>query len=457
MKKQIIITNLFLLISFTSFAQYDIKDFLNYKQPDLNRHELSFLYDLQNNYSFENINDSGILSQESSDFHLHNNLNSTYQFNKNTRKYIGAQSFSVDAYYNLLSEKLDSTENKNNYFNLSTSWNSFNRFYFRDNLFYNLNFYSHYSTDRYTHTNFQNNQQTYSNSSSNHEIILYSQFSIGIGRVEPLIDVIHAIVYIKTLNKKNRITTLPDTEGIMEFAKLLAETKNKRFLDSRHKKIYELEKIDSFLSKNNYINNNDIKYFTGLEDIWVYAGNYERNTGNTFSVNFQPVYSYFYSSNNDNYFFLQNDIHELCLAPSLSFTSSKPVNVLIQRNISLNVGYHFLIPVQNFGAENSNLDRNLFMGMNFMYGFYPNTRTVLESSLSVNYNKEVNFYGPVQSTVLIPVNSMFRLNCYYYISPKIRIFLDTNFYYYYINYKTIEYINNRFNYSINAGFELIIF
>ncbi|MBK6283081.1 MAG: hypothetical protein IPF54_10840 [Draconibacterium sp.] len=78
---------------------------------------------------------------------------------------------------------------------------------------------------------------------------------------------------------------------MVEFSTLISQLKNKRFFDSRKQKEAELVALDSFLVNKGIVDEKSIKYFTGLEDIWVFGGLQIRESGK--QVLFSITWLYF--------------------------------------------------------------------------------------------------------------------------------------------------------------------
>ncbi len=113
---------------------------------------------------------------------------------------------------------------------------------------------------------------------------------VGIGRINQVQDARHAVYIFDELAKQGRIGKQPTDEEVLVFAEFISQQKNRRFFDSRHQKIAELEAIDSFLLANNFVTEHDARYFTTLEDFWSYGGLVIRESGNRISFGVTPGY-----------------------------------------------------------------------------------------------------------------------------------------------------------------------
>jgi hypothetical protein len=70
-----------------------------------------------------------------------------------------------------------------------------------------------------------------------------------------------------SLRSQGRLSSDKTSEEIIAMAEQISKLKNKRFFDHRHRRIYEIESLDSFLRANNNSLNTDARYFSTLTDI----------------------------------------------------------------------------------------------------------------------------------------------------------------------------------------------
>ena len=128
--------------------------------------------------------------------------------------------------------------------------------------------------------------------------LVQAPVKFGNGRIEQVQDARQAVYIYKELSKADRMSPDKTDEQILEFAKLISQLKNKRFFDSRLRRIAEIESVDSFFTAKNYIKESDATYFTTLNDYWEYGNGPVRSSGTRFSVALLPGY-YFYDYNNN--------------------------------------------------------------------------------------------------------------------------------------------------------------
>jgi hypothetical protein len=434
-----------------AFSQVDSIDYSKFKMPDLVRREFIFDVDFSNFNTFIQYMDTSIISEKSNEFSLSNNFNMNYLYTKNSRKYQGLQEFSIYSFFQFENEENDSITNNNKNIYSKTYFGGKNRMYLNEKLFYELNYGFSYS-NTFVKTVTSNSgfwQYMDINGYSYHSYSLSPSFAFGYGRIEPITDVVHAMVYLKNLKRENRLSKDLDEESIFEFAKILAEAKNKRFFDSRKKKMYELEKIDSFLNINNYVTNKDIKYFSVVEDIWEYAGNFPRYSGKRMSFNFIPNYNVLIFND------LSADTSDMLISrsiytmPYFSFVIGKPVNEYVQRNLYADLGYRYYTLVLTRDTTYKGTSQ-WFLNLGLSYGFYPNTRTYLETSLRLLYSRIITEKEN-------ELTGYFVLKAYYYIAPRLRFFMESD-----VNFDCDYFLDRTesdryLRYTINAGLQFALF
>ena len=469
MKKSILVLSI--LISFSvsgTFAQTDTINFSDYKLPDLKRQSLDFMFDLSNLYKNKNTKDSLLNNSISSLTHLTNSFNVKYNYYKNTRKkqiQYSAALFSNNSFLfkkdNLIDSLSNKISNNNNYHSLTSGYfSNSNRFYFSKNYFFGTYLYltSQYS---YLKSKTLTNEDSINIESKIRSSALSTQISptisIGKGRIEPVTDIIQSMYIFKELEKKGLIIKNPNKKDINKFAELISKIKNERFFDSRLKQMYELEKIDSFLISNNFISKQDIKYFTVLNDNWLYAGNNNRVSGTRTSINFSPVYwdnhnKQLYS---DSSKYIRNQFFNI--QSKLSFYTSKPLSLYWHRTISADVGYDSPeILNNNDSILSHSFYQDIAVSFSVGYDYYPNTRTYFNLLFSAGYNNNsIHNLFPVHNK---SINSEIDLSAYYYLSPRLRLSLNGKTYYNYLNNTDSENLTSGiFTFTVYGGLEYSLF
>lgn len=257
---------------------------------------------------------------------------------------------------------------------------------------------------------------------------------IGIGRIEMVKDARQAIYILEDLSKRGVLTRHLSDDEIFKFSQVISKVKNKRFLDSRLHKIEEISTVDSFLVKNNLLTKSDASYFTTLYDNWENSANFERNSGQVFSVNLSPNV---YWNNQKN----QTDI-------------TSPSSTTWVKQNSTNYGAHLAFNYNYAKQLNLNWEKTAFVSLsgattriqdrassdnsqsnltkreqstislygNYKVGYYPSTRTNLSASISQNFNQQ--FYDFTTSNdwdnYLYSATTL-RFNAVYYVSPQLSL------------------------------------
>ncbi|MCG6190425.1 hypothetical protein K5G00_23585 [Maribellus maritimus] len=92
-------------------------------------------------------------------------------------------------------------------------------------------------------------------------------------------------IYIfEDLFENDRLNRLPGENEILQLANQIAQLRNQRFFDSRLRRIYEIETLDSLINHLGLVNESDATYFTSLNDMWLY-GDEIRYSGTRFQFN----------------------------------------------------------------------------------------------------------------------------------------------------------------------------
>ena len=464
MKKTVFLLSILISLSGSQiFAQINTINFSDYKLPDLKRQTFDFSYNLQNFYNNINYTDSSVAKNQNSNFNLINVFTPRYTYYKNTRKYQGYQYGRLKINNNLSSIKIlsDSSSNtqRTNLFTNSFRINSSNRFYFKEKYFWGAGLdleINHMSDIKKTFSDNDNVKNI--NNSFQTQVSL--PLSIGKGRIEPVTDYVHSIYIINNLEKEGRLERNLKTGELIKLTELISEVKNERFFDSRLKKIYELEKIDSFLNTNNLISDKDAVYFTTLYDNWEFAGNQYRYSGNRIYFYVSPQYTggnYLSSNETDT---IYNKNRRILLETGVNFSVYKNLNLFWQRHFDINIGTSAMEYLTYSDSINFHQrGKKIYTTINYGYKWYPNTRT--------NFNF---YFSPAYAYTLydtvFPENGKsgdhnFTLNLnisgYYYFSPRLRF--SINFYPQYNYYSSSKNLskNKQLDYNLFAGFQYSLF
>jgi hypothetical protein len=372
-----------LCVSFACFSQDKNFDLSKYKFPDYKRHELEF--NLSSNGGTDNSqylwNDKTEKSLSSKN---HSDARIGYTFRSLSRK-------KVDYLYSSLSGIYDFSKNK-----------SYGSTYATKNidLSSQLNFYwdrqVYWKEDKWfldiinqVQYNFRQNKEIVpkrdNQPSTYHNINASVGLGVGVGRLESVNDLVQSCYILEKLKTQKALAHELEEKDIFEFAKFASKLKNKRFFDTRLRRIAELQALDSLLHNSGLIENKEISYFTTLNDLWSYGYFGNRYSGTVLKFWFGPEYLIEFSKANTA---KSNTISSSTYgASNLSFVSNKQLNLFWDCNFYIGVRNRTFI-TQAIDTDDSYYERqgNLFnANAGFGFGFYPDSRT------SINFT--TGYYG----------------------------------------------------------------
>lgn len=434
--------------SITSFGQFDKFDLEKYKNPFYKRQQLDLsLYLNGNSNSYEPTNVVNPFKSIRSNFT--GNFSGTYNAVFNSSKKQSSWLVNLSDYPYFSNQKNENSDSSYTKFKDKTNQISMNiqnstRYYFANLTFFEFRFNGNASIAANNNTwnyyrigtnAFLNNSE---NKTTDKQLSGELSLRLGHGRIEFLEDARLAVYILDDLSKHNRLSRIPTDEEILEFAKIITQVKNKRFFDTRIRKIEEITKADSFLVASNLINKNDAAYFTTLNDNWVNAAGPARASGFRYSIGISPSgkwnysndwYSYFSSVYTDS----KNDYTKIGISGDLQFDYSKPLSLKWQFDGGLNLKYSLY-------NVNGNINNNLLNSLSYSskehynefvgnlsvgFGFYPNSRTSFNSSVGLLYrnsNDKVIDPNLVQNKGNYQnISPVFSLNGYYFISERLRL------------------------------------
>ena len=425
-----LISTLTLFAQQTSIKDFDLK---NYKAPDIKYRTL----DLGSYLSSNGFNETSYDNDNS--FSTYVNL---YYFEfKNTRKIQSRSSSYFNGSYSAFWAERDSVKTTSSNPSLRLSYSTETRIYNQNNAFFGIHGDIKYS---YSPHFSKSDDETYSYQFQEFSIIPY--ISGGKGRIEPIESARQAMDILLALQKENRLSITPDSLMIDSLARVANRIRYKRFYDSRFKRIYQLEQLDEAMQNMDLIETVDMVYFANLNDIWNYAPQFNRGTGTRYEGGIVPLFSmnYFKNDESQSSYSRIHDNKNYGIYGFFSFNRMKPVSYVWQSDILIDFtfGYGVVDQAWETGSDiddyyNTSLNGLLSAGWNF--GFYPNTRTFagIEPYLSFSYEYDIE----EKNKDVFGLNTGFRFNSYYYVSPRLRIQLTAGF----------AYLNN-FNYYIPAPF-----
>jgi len=230
-------------------------------------------------------------------------------------------------------------------------------------------------------------------------------------------DLWQAHFILEKLKKEKIISKELTDENVYEFAYLSSSIKNKRFFDSRLRKIAELQSLDSLLRKQALVSESDISYFTLLNDYWSFGDFPDRQSGRVMKFWISPEYERAYSKNAPENSY---NPHKTSLISTASFNCSKQLNLFWERRVNFSLSYEAVLDKSGI-YYTSYQKNNLSPNLNFGFGFFPDSRTSISGYLG--YSGRNQFIS--NTMTVLPkqwINSIFfNFNGYYYISPQLQL------------------------------------
>lgn len=448
--KQTIATLLILGSSMAGFSQDKSFDLSKYKFPDYKRHELEFNFN-SNGYSTKQ-NDQLLYgdpivsshSSEKSYSSSHTNFDLGYQYDFLTRDRVDYLSTHFSGDYSYYKNNNYGDISKQYSPDINLNMNGFRRYYRNeDKFFYEGSTDVSYSFVESKTTNTNTNIADTKNSKNDFTISLGA--GIGSGRKEKVSDLWQAHYILEKLKNQKSLDRELTDKDIYEFASLASKLKNKRFFDSRLKEIAELQALDSLLNKQGLIKNEDVTYFTTLNDYWSYGSFPNRESGNVFKFNISPQYS----KNHNKYNGASPEAsHKISIISTISYSNSMQLNLFWERNFNIILSNETLL--KKSGKYYDCYHDNTFnSNINFGYSYFPDSRTSFSGYFGYSgYNQIV--LGGFETDINKWINSLyFNLSAHYYLSPRLQISGNLN-----LNYKdkmlynTTNLLSTNYNLSL---------
>lgn len=439
-----------LLFHYVLLGQFSDFDLSKYKLPDIKTNRLDLNFSLNENGSNIFSQYSRLDTTETKQNYLKGSMNLSYYNFRNSEKYQG--NFLINASFIPEIYKYSRNELISKYDKINTD------FLVRsNNIFFNqdMNFLEVNPTLSYSSVNDRNHQDISSISFRDDNVAeiatnISIPVSVGHGRIEPVEDARLAIYIIEELSKAGKISSKPTDDVIIEMAKQISKIKRKRFLDSRIRKIEELQVIDSFLVANKIISSYDINYFSVLNDQWDYASGPQRQSGFAISAGFDDNLSIskyynetFHDTNVPSRSNSKKNIY--ALGGFINLRYAKPINLYWQTSATFETSYNieFTKDPDEKDSEINNYRTNVFKtDLNYSLQFIPNSRTSIGFYVQGEYS---NSKGERTLLNIDPVDFDYKSNqltlspgiqLYYYISPQLRIQVNSSFHLQ--NFKSLE-------------------
>jgi len=474
----------------TSRDAYGDFDIAKYYTPNIVRNELPINFNFNSNYASSNGESTGLItyggitsnSYTSKNYDFVGNIASGFLHYVNTRKKISTFGIGLS-----LNENYDFQKNSQNVsissdtgniiYNDSNTPSTYDMVstnhldvFWSNKLYFSKLFYFNYqiagSVDyNFTQNKIQNQAKSINDNFKRNEFVFNfsPRLGIGYGRIEDVEDARQAVYIANALSKRNILTRNISNEELFELSQQISTIKNKRFLDSRLHLTDEISTVDSFFVKKNLLSEAGAAYFTTLYDMWQYGALFPRKSGYEISFSVFPYYTYRYLKYNPE---LQTgDIyypHQSLLETNLVFNYEKPVKLNLQHSVSAGVDAFFRQGKSgdtDFNSVFSNFQKVLSAWTSYSFGYYPNTRTNLQATVSQQIRKQTDTYPNVQRDDYTTYNPGFNVGINYYLSPCLRVAGNFGLNYEHFLDKSISerYQNNNFKTGFNVQLIYLIY
>ncbi len=249
----------------------------------------------------------------------------------------------------------------------------------------------------------------------------------GKGRIENVTDAQMAYNILNELKKNDLLSKEFTVEDAYSLAQTITNVNNTRLFDFRRKRIFELKQIDSLLHGKGLIQENSIDYFTTIADNWFYAFNEQRRHGTEKYITLTPLVN------------LTNGKTDFNVMPdSIVKQNSKGAAALlaigIEKAVAKNIKRQFTKGVSllhAFGYGKNKITSNTFLSeaeatgltgfLNafLQWGYYPNTRTIINTTLN-------NMLAWDYKNSNLNNNTNFTFNGNYFINYNTRVVVNVS-------------------------------
>lgn len=421
-----------------SVIQYQYKDF---RFPNIDRRALEGNLSLSNNGSL-NVNHIPGPNNETSRSSFSNSILLNYSRFRNLEKIQAFenasinQSFATNKTINAVAGNPGLVTNGS--FELLPQYQSQYRYYYVPDKFwgYELNIESEYAY-RFGRTT------TTSQKLHELEIDVTPTLLFGWGRLEPIDDVFLAKFMVDDMQEEGIITQDLTQEELFSLGSRMAFVRNQRIFDFRRLRMYELTEIDRWFTESGLVQNQDFRYFTVLNDNWMFAFRNTRFSGKRVTLRIGP--SVRWMDNN-----LGDGIPvraRLGVNAGASYQVHTPINQYWQSISEIAGGFIFQC---NDCGENTFNTYFPFIRAGQTYSWYPNSRTRVHANASANYSQ---FYriGESQTTSHSVVSGI-NLSADYFINFQLRVRAEVGYTYRFTDVSSDEMVGFDFTQS-SLGFQ----
>lgn len=456
-----------LLAFFLSNAQFETFDLSKYKLPEIERHQLDFTLEHNNNYQGKSQGNRNGNFFQLSEFDLKNNINGLYSYYLNSGKIQMEGLVTLSTEIELDWQRLgDVPYDKNDNYTYALDARLDRRMYLKgeDRWFFL------WSPSLYVrrYSDYVKVLEEYDTPESDRYFSreLYFQPGIklggGFGRIEPVGDLRRAVYIYEDLFENDCLQRLPTEKEVLQLANKIAQLRNQRFFDSRLRSIYEIKSLDSLLNNQGLTSETDATYFTSLNDMWLY-GNEERYSGTRiqFDVSGQLQYSYD-KTKTENYepgseiIRTENTEKQYnnLLGLGVLLDSHKPKGLKWQRNFLTHIFFNRFYRDINNPSQNN---YHTFWGsVSYGYDWFMNTRTSASFGVRGQFNRYDYFNADENIYNNNSVHGFLNGNLNYYFSPRLKAALRLTAVYSWSENTDVSYFRGL-NFNSQIGINYAIF
>ncbi len=428
----------FFLFGFSQLNDFDLS---TYKLPDLERRSLETNFNISgyNHYEKTPYPPTVYVNRQTGTSQYNGNISLDYNHFLNNTKYQRRSNFglAVSSYFSNRKEDKELMY-KNSDITPVFYFQRDNRKYYDEKSFLETDLILNYQYEK----GYVLSKNIYGSEAKDklqtHTLFVQAPVKFGNGRIEQVQDAKQAIYIYKELSKVDRMSPDKTNEQILEFAKLISQLKNKRFFDSRLRRIADIESVDSFFTAKNYIKESDATYFTTLSDYWEYGNGPVRSSGTRFSIVLLPEFNFYdYSNPGGGMYYRPGkySLGALSLNGGMEFKHEKPINLFWQNSLDLNCYFGIIegkLNDKTYSFKDKIRIPNIQLSIFQTIGFYPNTRTDISIGYSVQYVQlfdKTNLQNEIQGAEGKGAKAATDISVNYYISPKFRLNIASSFYY----------------------------
>jgi len=284
------------------------------------------------------------------------------------------------------------------------------------------------------------------------EVYFSAPILFGFGRINNIMDARHALYILDDLKKAGRLSREFKDNDILTIASGITKLKNKRFFDSRLRKIEELVALDSLLRSTGLNGETDALFYATLNDSWSYPGVMYRYSGYRIYGGIDPEYQLNYNKTEAIWKFTPDDSKSwennsvTYLGLIVGFKHERPVSLRWQSALDLSAGYGIeqtlrkgrtILPEPTDTREWKTTQQRGTLSADYGVGFYPNSRTWLNAGFQADmlyYGKGTNKPYAQEESDMQPslfLNLGPSANAWIYLSPQLSISFTAAYNYHY--------------------------